>query len=170
MARRSSPRLERLVPVEAGVAAPDLELATCIEDLDAGEPFDLLELIGAQAAPVRVRDEGHAAVCAHPGDGLLEPGEIGCGRLGIRLDAEREHVRVGLPVPAQRVELSPRNDQQALRRRLDRADPVVGDDERVEPGFLVVADEVGGRELAVRIGRVRVKRTFEPGAFLEKDV
>jgi hypothetical protein len=47
---------------------------------------------------------------------------------------------------------------------------VVGDDERVEPGFLVVADEVGGGELAVGIGRVRVKRTFEPGAFLEKNV
>ena len=103
------PRLERLVPVEAGVTAPDLELAARVEDLDAGEPLDLLELVGAQAAPVRVRDEGHAAVCAHPGDGLLEPGKIGGGRLGIRLDAEREHVRVRLPVPAQRVELSPRN-------------------------------------------------------------
>jgi hypothetical protein len=47
---------------------------------------------------------------------------------------------------------------------------VVGDDEGVEAGFLVVADEVGGRQLPVGIGRVRVKRTFEPGAFLEKDV
>ena len=27
-----------------------------------------------------------------------------------------------------------------------------------------------GRQLPVGIGRVRVKRTFEPGAFLEKDV
>jgi hypothetical protein len=47
---------------------------------------------------------------------------------------------------------------------------MVGDDEHVKPRFFVVAGEIGGRELAVGIGRVRVQRTFEPGAFLDKDV
>ena len=56
------PVLERLVPVERRVAAPDLELAARVPHLDPDEPLAGLPLVGAQTAPVRVREVGDAAV------------------------------------------------------------------------------------------------------------
>src|SRR5205823_6864271 len=56
------PPLARLVPVQARVAAADLELTAGVVDLYPDEPLALLELVGPKAAPVRVREIGHAAV------------------------------------------------------------------------------------------------------------
>src|SRR5204863_6980053 len=48
--------LERLVPLERRVAAPRLELAPRVPDLDPDETFARLPLLRPQTAPVRVRE------------------------------------------------------------------------------------------------------------------
>jgi hypothetical protein len=106
--------LERFVPVQLGIPPSDLELAARVEHLEAGEPRARLEFVGAQPAPVRVRDERDAAVRADPGDGLLQTGKVLRGGLGIGLDPQGEHVRIGATVAAQGVQLRARNDDEAV--------------------------------------------------------
>ena len=54
--------LERLVPVDRRVAAAELELAARVPDLEPEQARAVPPLLGAQAAPVGVRDVGEAAV------------------------------------------------------------------------------------------------------------
>src|SRR5207302_3821425 len=68
--------LEHLVPMDRRVAAPDLELARGIPDLDPDESGAVPPLLGAEAAPVGVGEIRNTAVLGHPRDHLLERGEL----------------------------------------------------------------------------------------------
>ena len=70
--RAEATRLEQLVPVHRREPASDLELAACVEDLDADDAVGQLERAGRDARPVRVREVRDAAVGRDPGTGLRE--------------------------------------------------------------------------------------------------
>ena len=154
-------RVEQLVPVHGGEAPAELELAACIEDLDARDGVGQLERPGVRAGPVRMREVGDAAL---GGDPLRRGGEVAALALELRqrvLDPEGEHMAV--PVAReQAVQLRARDHDDALRRRWRTAKPVVGDREDVVARSLVVLDERPRGELAVGIRRVGMQRAAQP--------
>jgi hypothetical protein len=88
-----------------------------------------------------MREVGDAARLLDPGHRIREARKLRARRGRIRIDAHREDVRLASGHARRSVELGPGDDQQALRRRLHCADPVVGDHEHVETRLLVVASE-----------------------------
>ena len=154
--------LERLVPVDGRVAAADLELAAGVPHLDAEQARARLPLLGAETAPVRVREIGNASVRVDPRHDLRQRGELVLRDLRVGVDAEGEDVRVVLRAAAPGVQLDGGDDERLPRRPLRRPHPVVGDGEDVVAGPLVVPDELVRGQIAVRVGRMRVKRAFEP--------
>ena len=107
------PVLERLVPVDRRIAAAELELAARVPDLEPEEARAVPPLLGAQAAPVGVRDVGEAAVRSiqrtTSARGSKPPG----GATGSALDAEGQHVHV-LVLPDDRVQLGGRDHEEPL--------------------------------------------------------
>src|SRR4029077_2879004 len=85
-------------------------------------------------------------------------------------EPERQHMRVVLARRGMCVQLRRGNDEQLLRGRLGRADPVVGDREHVVAGALVVPDEQLRRQLTVRIRRMGVESAAEPETGLLKGI
>ena len=156
--------LERLVPVDRRVAATDLQLAACIPDLDPDDAFARFPLIGPEPAPVRVGEIGDAAVRRDPVDHLGQRRELVLRDLRVGLDAEREHMCIVFRSTGGRIQLDRRDHEQLPRRTLHRAHPVVGDRQHVVAGPFVVPREQIRRQLAVRVGRVRVQCTAQPDA------
>ena len=125
------------------------------------EALARLPLGGSESAPVRVREVRNAAIFQDPGHDVGERRER-VRRLGIGLDAEREHVRI--VTIGDGVQLRRRDDEQFPRRRLDRPDPVIRDREDVVAGPLVVAHEHVRRQLAVGVRRMCMQGAAQPDA------
>ncbi len=137
-----APALERLVPVDGRVAAGDLELAAGVPHLDPEQPGAGLPLVGAQPAPVRVREIGETAVGRDPGHDLRQWRELVLGDDRVRLHPEGEHMCIVLRPTSGRVQLDGRDDEQLPGRALDRPDPVIRDRKDVISSPFVVPDEL----------------------------
>ena len=153
--------VEQLVPVHRREAAPDLELAAAVVDLDPRDGLGKLERAGCRAGPVGMGEVRDAAVADDPGGGASEIEAVPLELVERVVDAEREHVAVP-PVRQDAVQLGARQHEEALRRRRVAAMPVVGDREHVVPGPLVVLDEHSWWQLAVGVGRVGVQGAAQP--------
>jgi hypothetical protein len=157
----ASPSLESLVPLRRRVSPPDFEIAAGVVDLESEQSLAFLPVADAEPAPVRVGEVRGSSLAGDPAHGFGErPGLRSWP--GIRRDPEGEHVGDPSPVTDPRVELCSMDRENAVAGRLDRADVMIGDGERVEAGPLVMGDEEAGRELAVRVGCVRVEGAAKP--------
>ena len=153
--------LEQLVPVHGRQAATDLELAPRVEHLDPGDGRRKLEPSGSGSRPVRVGEIRDASRARDPVTGLGEVAALPLELGRVAIDPDAEHVPVAV-AGQDAVELDPREHHELGARRSLAAVPVVGDREDVVPGAPVVARERPGRQLAVRVGRVRVQRGPQP--------
>ena len=105
---------------------------------------------------------GDAAVLRDPRRRAGEVAPLALERFERVADPEGEHVPVALG-GEHAVQLGTRQHEEAVRRRRVAPEPVVRDREHVVAGPLVVLDERPRRELSVRIRRMRVQRTPQPG-------
>jgi hypothetical protein len=158
------PALERLVPVDRRVAAPGLELAAGVPDLDPDEPVAVLPLLRPQAAPVRVGEVGDAAVRGDPADDVRQRRELALGDGRVGLDPERQDIHDLFGPAGSRVQLGGGDDQEPAGRPLDRPHPVVGDRQDVVAGPFVMAHELVRWQISIGVRCMRVQRAAEPDA------
>ena len=153
--------LEQLVPVHRREAAPHLELAARVEDLDSRDGRGQLEAGRSRTRPVGVREIRDSTRRDDPFAGRREVAALTLELGRVAPDPDPEHVPVSV-VGQRAVELDSREHHERRARRCDAAVPVIGERDDVVAGTSVVPRDGARRELAVRVRAVGVKRRPEP--------